>query len=131
MAQSQIQDIDTYVVEDYMEYTVIRGSVDVSEITDEHALWQAICGEIKTPIGECQGVGMENYGCDIWKILGENLTPLIIQQAKFYIQELGPKYEEVNRIECLSIVEYEKGKLSLRVFVDSIFGKTEGDVVVG
>jgi hypothetical protein len=129
--ESTIQDMETNVVDSYMEYTKIRGSVELSEITDKHALWQGICGEIKTPIGECQGVNMETYGCDIWKILGQNLTPLLVDQAKFYIKELAPKYKEVTNMEVTDITEYQQGKIKLTVYVESIFGVTEGDVVVG
>jgi len=128
--RGRIQDMETRVVDNYMEYTRVRGSVDISEITDKYALWQAVCGEIKTKIGECQGVGMENYGCDIWKILGQNLTPLVVDQAKLYIEELAPKYEEINDIEVVDIVIRKDGKLLLTVYVDSNLGTVQGDVIV-
>lgn len=125
-----IQDIMTDTINGYCEYTEIRGSVEIVFCKDRAALWQGLSGEIKTPIGGCRGVGQENYGCDIWRILGQNLIPPVIDQANYYIIDLGKKYNEINKITATDIVTMKDGRLKITLYVDSIFGPMDGEVIV-
>ena len=39
---------------------------DISITKDEETLWQALIGEIKTPLGVLPSTGQSSYGCQIW-----------------------------------------------------------------
>ena len=125
-----IQDIITESIDGYKENTFSNGT-DIRMNKNKYALWNGITGEIKTKIGECTGVGQENYGCNIWLILGQQLTQPVVDQAQFYIRELAPKYEEVKDITVKSIVKRHDGRLELSIYVASTLGDMEGDVIVG
>lgn len=126
----KIQDIQMYSDDHFTEYTKILGN-DVIGIKDKYALWQGIVGEIKTRKGELQGVDTEDYGCDIWKFLGRNITKVFRDQIELCIKELVPKYEEVSDIEVLSIKDTRDGYVKLNLLVKSNLGDVDGDVILG
>lgn len=123
------EDLYYEVIENFDEY-IVTTTHDTKMITNRLALFQALRGEIKTPKGECKGVGLEDYGCDIWKILGQNLTQLVVDQACLYIEELGPKYDEIIELKVSAITEQKKGRLIITMRIKSIFGDFEEDVII-
>lgn len=125
-----IQDIVTNSTNGYLETTYSNGT-DILMNKNKYALWNGVAGEIKTKKGECTGVGQEKYGCDIWLIIGQQLTSLVVEQAKYYIKELVPKYEEIIDIDVKSIVLRQQGQLKLSVFVKSTLGNIEGEIIIG
>lgn len=127
--QGITQDILYEEIDNYDE-NIVTTSADMKMVTNRKALFQGLRGEIKTKKGECKGTGMGDYGCDIWKIFGENLTQLIVDQANLYIKELEPKYEEINELTITDLVEQKKGRLVMTLHVDSIYGKFTEDIII-
>jgi hypothetical protein len=125
-----IDDYMTYSDDDYHETILIRGN-EYSYLEDEAALWNALAGEIKTKVGECKAVGLENYGCEIWRILGQNLDNLTIKELEAYIEALIPRYPEINSLKLDEVIKYRNGKVELFIIVDAIFGKFRRNVIFG
>jgi len=127
---SQINDIATRAENKYYEFVIVKGS-ESRNVEDKVALWQALVGEIKTRPGEVQGVGLTNYGCEIYKILGEPINNLVVKDVEYYINALTPRYPEVRSLEVDTFLEHHDGRIELIILVDSIFGRFKESVVIG
>ena len=125
-----IDDFKTYSNDDYFETILVKGN-EYSYLEDESALWNAFAGEIKTKIGECKCVGLENYGCDIWRILGRNIDELAIKEMEKYIEELVPRYPEINSLSLEEVIKYRNGSISILIQIDSTFGTFQRGIVIG
>jgi len=124
-----IQDFKTKTEDGFNESILTKGS-DVVQVKDKYALWQALVGELKTKKGECQGTGMENYGSDIWMVLGQNINQMTLDQANVYIDEFRVKYPYIQEISVIDGVNLKSGDVRLSIRVLSTFGNLEGDVVI-
>ena len=125
-----INDYKTYSEDDYFETILVRGN-EFSLLEDEQALWNALVGEIKTKVGECKGVGLENYGCEVWRILGQNIDELVVKEVEKYIEVLTPRYPEIISLSLEEMIKYKDGRISILIGVDSVFGKLRGGIVLG
>jgi hypothetical protein len=127
---SQINDIATRAEGNYYEYIIVKGN-ETRNVEDRVALWQALVGEIKTRPGEVQGEGLTNYGCDIYKILGQPVDTLIVKDVEYYINALAPKYSEIRSLSVDTFLEYRNGRIKITILVDSIFGRFKESVTIG
>lgn len=116
-------DFSTEMYEGFNELTYIINESDIEMIGDAEALWQAIEGEIKTPLGVIKGIGQENYGCRIWELLGQGLTNLEVRTAESFVGQLAYNYQiEVNQFTEVKVTPYGREYLRVDVTVDSIYG---------
>lgn len=127
---SNINDFKTRAENDFWEYTIILGN-EPRMITNKEALWQGFVGELKTKPGECQGVGMENYGCGIWNVIGENINEMVLKEIENYVTNLKPHYEEIKDIYVNEVVEMHDGRVKLTITLNSIYGYIRGVACVG
>ncbi|MFZ3130697.1 MAG: hypothetical protein WA125_06235 [Desulfosporosinus sp.] len=125
-----IDDYQTYSNDNYFEDILVRGN-EFSLLEDEAALWNALSGELKTKVGECKCVGLENYGCELWRILGQNLDELVIKEIEAYIEALVPRYQEINALSLEEVIKYKDGSVSILIGIDSSFGKFRRGLVIG
>jgi hypothetical protein len=112
-------DIKFKVIDDFNE-DVYPIPSDIT-VTDEYeGLWQAICGELKTWIGEVRCTHLSNYGSRLHELLGENIDDNFFDELNFYVQEVIDNYPEVMEYEIDSI-ETRGGYYSfnLKVIVDN------------
>lgn len=91
---------------------------------NEESLWQAIVGEIKTPLGALNNsIGQATYGCSIWDYRGATLDSLTIKEIEYEIIQTCLKYPEVNNvINIESFVDTNDGALFITLTLDSIYG---------
>lgn len=120
---TEINDLQTWINKDYWEYTKIRGS-DFINIEDGEALWQAIEGELKTRRGTCYGIGLETYGSNLYKVLGENIGDLEAKQVQQYVKEVMDNYPQISSWSMDNLTNYSDGSVDLVITVHSIFGIT-------
>ncbi|MDP3013386.1 MAG: hypothetical protein Q8M92_04035 [Candidatus Subteraquimicrobiales bacterium] len=125
-----IDDLKTSFQGNYYEELLVKGG-DYRMCEDHYTLWQALVGEIKTKKGECLGVGLENYGCDIWRTLGENMDPLLEKEIEKYIHDLAPKYPQIKELTVEQIFYNKEGQIDITIIVVSIFNKTMERVIIG
>lgn len=125
-----INDIKTTFESSYFEKLQMKGA-DYVMCEDHYTLWLAFIGEIKTKPGEMLGVGLENYGCEIWRVLGENIDSLIEKEIEKYILDLQPKYPDIKDIALEEVFEHKKGFIQLTITLTTIFGKSTERVTIG
>lgn len=125
-----IDDGKTFAYQKYYEKFLVKGS-ELRMCEDHYAVWQAVVGEIKTKKGECLGIGLENYGCDIWRVLGETIDDLIIKEIEKYIDEIPPKYPQVKDFKLQEAIEYKDGTLLLILILETEFQRTTESVIIG
>jgi len=125
MPEGDIQDLRTDMYDGFWEKTTVDKD-DIEMISDAEALWQAIEGEIKTPYGVIDGVGLETYGCRIWNLLGSPLDGLLLREAESHIRDIQDKYEEVNLFTKIRVIPYGRAYVKIEVDVDSIYGRFTG-----
>lgn len=77
---------------DFEEYTVIEDD-DIIIINDVEALWAAVIGCLKTPLGYIDGVTLENYGSKLLTLRGVNLDWHTAQLAQVYIRDTIPQFQ--------------------------------------
>ena len=115
-----IDDIEDTMQYEYWEYTKIRSN-NIQMIQDRKALWQALVGEIKTHIGEVNGVGLENYGTDLWRLVGQNIDSQIVATIDYYINPLIARYDEITNLKTITANSREGG-LDITIEVTSTLG---------
>ena len=125
-----IDDYQTYSQDNYFEGILVRGN-EFFLLEDEEALWNALAGEIKTKVGECKCVGLETYGCEIWRILGQNLDELVIKEVEAYIEALVPRYQEINALTLEEMIKYKNGSVNVLIEIDSVFGRFQRGLLIG
>lgn len=100
-AEGEIQDLltdmgdDIFYVEgayNFEEWTVIWDN-DIQIINDVEALWAAVIGCLKTPLGYIDGVTLEGYGSRLLSLRGVPLDWHTTELAKVYIRETIPQYQ--------------------------------------
>lgn len=130
MEKIYINDYETRAERDYEESVIVKAS-DFSMINNKHALWQAIVGELKTRKGECQGVGLESYGCNLHKFLGQNIDSHTMKEIDHEILSITPRYPMVDRMETTNAFRQKDGSIAIKLTVYSDFGKLEGGFSIG
>lgn len=127
MPEGDIRDLLTDIYKGYSEFTYIDDNKDIEMIIDAEVLWQAIEGEIKTPLGTVRGKDTENYGCRLWSLIGTNLNNLSLKTAKYYVEEVSHHYpNEVYSFPVIDVIAPTRDTLEIRIVVDSIYGKFTG-----
>lgn len=103
---------------------------DLWMISDAECLWQCIVGEVKTPYRSlAHSLGQLNYGCQIWKMIGQNLDALDIKTFEHYIIETCLKYPEVNNVTYIETkIGQQSGTLLCNIIIDSIYGSFDGSI---
>ena|SRR5574344_1631797 len=99
---------------------------DISLVEDEEALWQALIGEIKTPLGVLPSIGQNTYGCQIWDLMGEKIDGNFEQTFTFYIKKMCNQYPEIISVPFVKLRYGDKGSLALEMTVNSIYGDFTG-----
>src|SRR5574344_2955614 len=99
---------------------------DISLVEDEEALWQALIGEIKTPLGVLPSVNQNKYGCQIWDLMGDKIDDLFEETFRFYILKMCQQYPEIISVPVIGIRYGDKGSLALEMTVNSIYGDFTG-----
>jgi hypothetical protein len=127
---TKVDDFVVYTVDKYYENILVKGS-EYRMCEDHNAVCQALAGEIKTKKGEVLGIGLENYGCDIWKILGENIDNNTIKLLEKYVSDLAPNYPEIKQLFLSEVIEYKNGRIRLMINVETIFDKSQESVMLG
>lgn len=110
----------------FHEVTLIIDN-DIQIINNEEALWQGFKGEVLTPLGVIDGVGMENYGCRLLETRGMPLTDLIIQLQNTYIRALIQKYPQINDIPKIRTF-VDRHRVLKVCFLDTIYGQFEREL---
>lgn len=99
--EGEIQDLltdmgdDQFYIEgahNFEEWTVIDND-DISIINDVEALWAAVIGCLKTPLGYIDGVTLEGYGSKLLSLRGVPLDWHTTELAKVYIRDTIPQYQ--------------------------------------
>lgn len=120
MAKKRL-DFRTRSSDNYYEHTATRGN-EVKEIHDVECLWQEFVGELKTNKGECVGVGMENYGSDLKRYLGENMNPLLEIEIEDCIQSTAQEYVEIITSSVEQIDDDDEGYIAITIKLETIYG---------
>lgn len=128
--KTYLNDYEIKATNNFDEQMVVKAS-DLRIVTNKRALWQGIIGELKTRRGECQGVGLESYGCDLYKFLGQNIDNLTLREVNHEVLSIAPHYPMVSQMEVTDVVSRKKGTLSLTLIVYSDFGRITGEVTIG
>lgn len=117
-----IKDIKTSAPHNFYEYTDISG-MDMVMCQDARAVGQAYVAEVKTPKGECKGVGLANYGSRLYTLLGENMTDTLQSDVIAIFQEVAKNYTEIRNVD-VSVDQFElhKGLIVAKLSVYTIFG---------
>lgn len=126
---TKLDDFVVYTHDKYYEKILVKGS-EYRLCTDHNAVCQALAGEIKTKKGEVLGVGLETFGCEIWRILGESLDNLTVKMLEKYISDLAPNYPEIKNLYLSEVIEYTEGRIELKINVETQFNKTQESVIL-
>ena len=112
----------------FYEKTDFEPCKDLWMVSNEECLWQAIVGEIKTPLHALSNsIGQLNYGCEIWTLMGQNVDHLLIKEFEHYIIQTCLKYPEVNNVtNIVTKVGQESGSFLCEITIDSIYGTFNG-----
>lgn len=112
----------------FYEKTSFEPCKDLWMIDNEECLWQCIVGEIKTPYQALKNsLGQFNYGCKIWKKIGQRMDDLDIKEFEAYIIETCLKYSEVNNVIGINTkIGTQTKSLLCEITIDSIYGTFTG-----
>lgn len=114
-------DIKTRSSDNYYEHTATRGN-EVKGIRDVDCLWQEFVGELKTNKGECYGTGMEFYGSDLKRQIGENMNVVNDIQIEDCIQATAETYPEIITSEVTQIKEEDDGYIAIEIKLETVYG---------
>lgn len=126
-----MMDYKTKVHDYFDEEPKIWMGKDAYFTTDNGAILQGVAGIIKTRIGECGGVGMEGFGCDVWMTIGEKLTAPLIDQIKYYIREAALKVTGVKEAEVEAVRSLHDGRVSVDLHLTTIYGTIREEIIIG
>ena len=87
---------------DYSSTGAVSSTGDILTVSGLDNARQAIRNELLTPIGSYPSMDDE-YGSEIYKIHGEDLTSNLEQALTVYIENALMKQERVNRIENIEV----------------------------
>lgn len=112
----------------FYEKTDFEPCNDLWMVTNEECLWQCIVGEIKTPYRALSNsLGQMEYGCKIWKLMGQNVDHLLIKDFESYIIETCLKYPEVRNVTNIDTkIGEDTGSFLCEITIDSIYGTFNG-----
>lgn len=115
------RDYMVWLEEGYFEHASIRG-VEMNVVEEADCLVQEFFGELKTNVGEIKGVGLELYGSDLKRYLGEPLNMQTELEIEECIGNCAAKYPEILKCEVLSISEQETGIVKIEIKLKTIYG---------
>ena len=111
----------------FYEKTDTEPCQDLWLVSNEECLWQCIVGEIKTPYGLLNNsIGQATYGCEIWKLVGENIDSLMVKEFESYIIDTCLKYDEVNNVTYINTKIGTNNSFLVEITLDSIYGDFDG-----
>ena len=122
---------DTHYVHaahDHEEWTVIDNN-DIQILNDVEALWAAIVGVLKTPLGYIDGVTLSTYGSRLMELEGMLIDDWHIKElARVYIRDTIPQFQGF--VLEFPTIEFdfptpstsERMSVKIQISVRSIFG---------
>jgi len=118
---AKIIDIKTRAPEGYFEYSMIRGC-EVVTCEQQDAVIQAFIGELKTNKGECHGIGQENYGSDLKRIIGDPMTTDLELEVSDCIQQKAQEYPEIWNSFVSTTLDESEGIVHIEIQLETIYG---------
>lgn len=134
--EGEIQDIltdmgdDSFYVQgayDFEEWTVMEFD-DIIIINDIEALWAAVIGCLKTPLGYIDGTTLEGYGSKLLSLRGVPLDWHTAELAKVYIRDTIPQYQgyvldfPTIDIDLPNPETHERFSMKIDMTMTSVFG---------
>lgn len=114
-------DFRTRAEEKYYEHMATRGN-EIKTIRQAECLWQEFVGELKTNKGECVGIGMENYGSNLKRYIGENLDILVEMEIEDIIKATSATYPTIISCTVKEVIERQEGNIHITIELDTVYG---------
>jgi phage baseplate assembly protein W len=109
----------------------LRNLNDLATLCGAENLQQALLLRFVMPKGELASLGHPNYGCDLYRLIGEPNTPTNRNRAKLYVLEALNQEPRVERVLAVTVNESprDRSRIDIRVTVQAIGDDTPINLV--